>query len=99
MAVNLNYRGNIRAKVANATVSWLKWKNKLRFVEWCPTGFQITLADKPKTFENDNICKFEKNAYLIANNIGIARFFQDRICKKYFKIAIFIFSKNIEPFL
>merc|ERR1711962_795960 len=47
MAISLNYRGEIKSKVANATVQWVKTQGKVSFVEWCPTGFKIGLNDVP----------------------------------------------------
>ena len=34
MAVNLNYRGQVKAKEANATLQWLKTNQDATFVEW-----------------------------------------------------------------
>merc|ERR1712026_478519 len=47
MAISLNYRGEIKSKVANATVQWVKTQGKVSFVEWCPTGFKIGLNNVP----------------------------------------------------
>ena len=38
MAISLKFRGDVKAKEANATVQWLKTNKKVSFVEWCPTG-------------------------------------------------------------
>merc|ERR1712174_175785 len=46
MAISLNYRGGIKSKQANKTAQWLKTKNKVTFVEWCPTGFKIGLNEE-----------------------------------------------------
>merc|ERR1712013_18734 len=43
MAVSVNYRGQVKAKEANATVQWLKTNKKVTFVEWVPTGFKVGL--------------------------------------------------------
>merc|ERR1719150_802648 len=43
----VNYRGNVRAKKANATVQWMKTNKKVCFVEWVPTGFKVGLNEIP----------------------------------------------------
>eukprot|EP01083_Nonionella_stella_P092940 260292_1 len=47
IAISVNYRGDVQAKEANATVQWLKTNKKVCFVEWCPTGFKVGLNDEP----------------------------------------------------
>jgi len=84
MAISLNYRGQIKSKVANATVQWIKTQAKVSFVEWCPTGFKIGLNDVPaKGVENDDMAESQRNAVMIGNNIAVNRVFQERLAKKY----------------
>lgn len=42
MACCLLYRGEVVPKEANAAISSVKEKNKMKFVDWCPTGFKVT---------------------------------------------------------
>ncbi|ETO27058.1 hypothetical protein RFI_10071, partial [Reticulomyxa filosa] len=84
MSITLNYRGNVTSKEANTTVQWLKKNDKVRLVEWCPTGFKIGLNDVPAAIlEQDDMGAFSKNAIMIANNTGISRVFSKRIAQKY----------------
>merc|ERR1711973_104628 len=84
MAISLNYRGEIKSKVANATVQWVKTQGKVSFVEWCPTGFKIGLNDIPaSTVPNDDMAYAERNAVMIGNNIAVNRVFMERLSKKY----------------
>lgn len=84
MAISLNYRGDVKAKEANATVQWLKTNNKISFVEWCPTGFKIGLNDVPAVvLPEDDIGVAPRNVTMIGNNTGIVRVFTDRIIRKY----------------
>jgi len=84
MAISLNYRGQIKSKVANATVQWVKTQGKVSFVEWCPTGFKIGLNDVPaKAVEGDDMAESERNATMIGNNIAVNRVFTERLSKKY----------------
>jgi len=84
MAISLNYRGEIKSKVANATVQWVKTQGKVSFVEWCPTGFKIGLNNVPAaTVENDVMASAVRNATMIGNNIAVNRVFTERLSKKY----------------
>ena len=84
MAISVNYRGDVKAKEANATVQWLKQNNKVTFVEWCPTGFKIGLNEVPAAVvDGDDVAAFKRNATMISNNVSIRRVFNERIAKKY----------------
>eukprot|EP01083_Nonionella_stella_P086050 238803_1 len=84
MALSLAFRGDVRAKDAEATVQWLKTNKKVTFVEWCPTGFKIGLNDNmPAVTEEDDIVLCKRNATMIGNNTSISRVFSERISKKY----------------
>jgi len=84
MAISLNYRGEIKSKVANATVQWVKTQGKVSFVEWCPTGFKIGLNDIPAAkVEKDVMAPAVRNATMIGNNIAVNRVFTERLSKKY----------------
>jgi tubulin alpha len=84
MAISLNYRGEIKSKVANATVQWVKTQGKVSFVEWCPTGFKIGLNDVPAAkVEGDGMAHAKNNAVMIGNNIAINRVFKERLSMKY----------------
>jgi len=84
MAISLNYRGEIKSKVANATVQWVKQQGKVSFVEWCPTGFKIGLNDVPAaSVPDDDMAPANNNAVMIGNNIAVNRVFSDRLAKKY----------------
>merc|ERR1712226_1344763 len=84
MAISLNYRGEIKSKVANATVQWVKTQGKVSFVEWCPTGFKIGLNNVPAAnVEDDDMAAAARNAVMIGNNIAVNRVFSERLSKKY----------------
>merc|ERR1712203_104460 len=84
MAISVNYRGNVKAKKANAAVQWMKTNKKVTFVEWCPTGFKVGLNEIPAAqVENDELATFERNVVMIGNNTAISRVFSERISKKY----------------
>merc|ERR1711933_90490 len=85
MAISVNYRGDVKAKKANATVQWLKTNKKVTFVEWCPTGFKVGLNDEPPAVlkDIDDVAPAERNVVMIGNNTAISRVFSERISKKY----------------
>jgi len=84
MAISVNYRGDVKAKEANATVQWLKTNKKVTFVEWCPTGFKVGLNEEPPAvLELDDVAPSKRNIVMIGNNTAISRVFSARISKKY----------------
>merc|ERR1712141_350757 len=84
MAISVNYRGNVKAKKANAAVQWMKTNKKVTFVEWCPTGFKVGLNDEPPAvLEDDDVAPAKRNVVMIGNNTAISRVFSERISKKY----------------
>merc|ERR1711862_1047466 len=83
MAISINYRGDIKSKVANATIQWVKQQGKVSFVEWCPTGFKIGLNDTPAKAVGDDMATSTRNATMIGNNVAVNRVFSERLSKKY----------------
>jgi len=84
MAISVNYRGDVKAKEASATVQWLKANKKVQFVDWCPTGFKVGLNEEPPAvMKEDDIAPCERNIVMIGNNTAISRVFSERISKKY----------------
>jgi tubulin alpha len=47
MACALLYRGDVVSKDVNADVAQLKTRCRIRFVDWCPTGFKIGISNEP----------------------------------------------------
>ncbi|KAL0268733.1 UNVERIFIED_CONTAM: hypothetical protein PYX00_010555 [Menopon gallinae] len=42
MSCCLLYRGDVTPKDVNAAIAYMKSKNSIHFVGWCPTGFKVT---------------------------------------------------------
>merc|ERR1712072_1329025 len=75
----LLFRGNIKSKDANTTVQWLKDNNKLTFVDWCPTGYNIGLNDEPPALvKDDDMASTAVNCSLVGNNVAVSRVFSQR---------------------
>merc|ERR1719474_2236850 len=84
VAISVNFRGDVKAKKANAAVQWMKDHRKIRFVEWVPTGFKVGLNEVPAAkVEQDELAQFPRNVVMIGNNIAVVRVFSERISKKY----------------
>ena len=43
MACCMLYRGDVVPKDVNAAIATIKTKRTIQFVDWCPTGFKVTL--------------------------------------------------------
>merc|ERR1711973_640328 len=62
MAISLNYRGKINSKEANETVQKIKSNDKVKFVEWMPTGFKIGLnSEATAQIDGDQMGFTERN--------------------------------------
>eukprot|EP01084_Bolivina_argentea_P192699 330747_1 len=84
MSVSVNYCGNVQSKEANAVIQWLKANNKVKMVEWCPTGFKIGLNDYViPSIDGDVFVSKSKMAIMISNNCGISKYFKERITDKF----------------
>ena len=51
MACCLMYRGDVVPKDVNSAVATIKTKRTIQFVDWCPTGFKVSIS-----FYHDLIC-------------------------------------------
>jgi len=76
MAIKIVGRGSMKEKELNASVQWIHQNNKVKFVEWCPTGFKVNVCPKPmaKT-EGENFGTSGNSVVLLGNNIAINRKF------------------------
>ena len=84
MAISVNYRGNVKAKKANAAVQWIKTNKKVCFVEWVPTGLQWGLNYIPAAaMADDELATLERDVVMIGNSTAVSRIFSQRISKKY----------------
>ena len=44
MAVCLLYRGDVVPKDVNAAIAHIKANRQVQFVDWCPTGFKVSIT-------------------------------------------------------
>merc|ERR1719242_2203535 len=65
-------------------MTWILDKNKVRFVDWVPTGIKLSLNEQPTAqVEDDELAAFERNLTMIGNNSAIGRLFRERIINKF----------------
>jgi len=85
MAISVNFRGNVSSKEANQGIQKAKKKDKVKFVEWMPTGFKVGLNQVPckSLGDTDVIKETDSTCAMIGNNIAVNRVFGERLCKKY----------------
>jgi len=83
MGISITYRGNCVGKRINRAILEIKEK-KIKLVEWCPTGFKLSLIDRPTAFlPDDGFLPTDRSAVMIGNNTAVARPLQQRIAKKF----------------
>merc|ERR1712083_998142 len=61
-----------------------KQQNKVKLVDWCPTGFKISMIDRMSSFLGDDGLKpTDKQCVMIGNNTAVVRPFESNIAYKY----------------
>ena len=50
MACCMLYRGDVVPKDVNAAIANVKTKRTIQFVDWCPTGFKVSLQPEIYTY-------------------------------------------------
>merc|ERR1711991_860615 len=83
MACCLMYRGDVVSKDVNKSVSMIKTKRSIQFVDWCPTGFKVGINFQPPTIvPNSDMAKTNRGVCLVANSTAISEVFS-RIDHKF----------------
>ncbi|KAI4820447.1 hypothetical protein KUCAC02_028424 [Chaenocephalus aceratus] len=73
MACCLLYRGDVVPKDVNATISTIKTKCSIQFVDWCPTGFKVGIIYQPPTVvPGGDLAKVQRAVFMLSNTIAIA---------------------------
>lgn len=84
MAVVMQYRGDVNAKMAHRAVNFAKSNGKLTLVDWVPTGFKIGLSVKqPAVVEGTVLADVPRSAVMLGNCTAISRVFTERIVRKF----------------
>merc|ERR1711964_626946 len=84
MAMTLLFRGEAKARGVARTVEWLRKKDKVQFVEWCPTGYKVGLNDEPPALvKDDDMACPAINCPMVGNNVAVSRVFSQRVVAKF----------------
>ncbi|XP_055850249.1 tubulin alpha-4A chain-like [Episyrphus balteatus] len=76
MACCILYRGDVVPKDVNSAIATVKAKNKVRFVDWCPTGFKVGINYKPPSVvPNGDLAAVTRGASMLASTTSIAEAF------------------------
>jgi len=83
MAVCLMYRGEAVPKDVQSSISTIKNKRTIQFVDWCPTGFKCGINDQPPTVvPGGDLAKVPRACCMLSNTTAIAEVFS-RIDQKF----------------
>ncbi|KAJ1398356.1 Tubulin/FtsZ, C-terminal [Sesbania bispinosa] len=83
MACCLMYRGDVVPKDVNVSVSNIKTKRTVQFVDWCPTGFKCGINyQAPTVVPGGDLAKVKRAVCMISNNTAVAEVFS-RIDHKF----------------
>jgi len=83
MGISIVYRGNVIPKKCQDSINRLK-NVTVKLVDWCPTGFKVSMIDKlPSYLGDDGLKPVDRSSVLIGNNTAVIRPFETRIGKRY----------------
>lgn len=74
MACCVLYRGDVVPKDINSAIATIKTKHRIRFVDWCPTGFKIGInCTTPYTaVSNTDLAPVNRSCSMLASTTAIA---------------------------
>lgn len=76
MACSLSYRGDIVPKDICCSISSIKSKRSIQFVDWCPTGFKVGINYQPPTVvTGSDMAKVMRACEMISNTTAISEVF------------------------
>jgi len=83
MAVCMMYRGDCVPKEIASSISVIKTKRTIQFVEWCPTGFKCGINSQAPTFvPGGDLAQVPRACTMLSNTTAIAEVFS-RIDRKF----------------
>ena len=73
MSCCMLYKGDVSTKEANDTISSIRLKDDVRFVDWCPTGFKVGIINKePVSIAGGDLGTVKRSVCMLSNNTAIA---------------------------
>ena len=83
MSCCLMYRGDVVPKDVSSSVSMVKQKKSVQFVDWCPTGFKCGInSQAPAVVPNGDLGQCSRAVSMLSNTTAIAQVF-GRIDRKF----------------
>jgi len=84
MGISVIYRGHCSPKSCNAAIQTIKSSGKVQLVDWCPTGYKVSMIEKmPSYLGDDGLKPTDKQCVMIGNNTAVVRPFETNIAQKY----------------
>ncbi|EGW08732.1 Tubulin alpha-1C chain [Cricetulus griseus] len=72
MAYCLLYCGDVVPKDVNAAIATIKTKHTIQFVDWCPTGFKVSINYQPPTVvPGGDLAKVQRAVCMLSNTTDI----------------------------
>uniref|UniRef100_A0A8C4XZ58 Tubulin alpha chain n=1 Tax=Gopherus evgoodei TaxID=1825980 RepID=A0A8C4XZ58_9SAUR len=73
MACCLLYQGDVVPKDVNAAIAAIKTRRSIQFVDWCPTGFKVSINYQPPTVvPGGDLAKVQRAICMLSNTTAIA---------------------------
>jgi len=73
MSCVMLYRGDVVPKDVNSTITAIKSKKHIQFVDWCPTGFKVGINNQPPTvIPGGDLAKVPRAVTMLSNTTAIA---------------------------
>ena len=84
MACCLLYRGDVFPKDVNSSISDMKCKRSIRFVDWCPTGFKVGISGQPPIPSpgDSGVASVPRAVCMLANTTAVREVW-DRLERKF----------------
>ena len=78
MACSLLYRGDILPKESVSAMSQIRNNSTIQFVDWCPTGFKVSINNKPMTAKKGSgIYPSTRSCSMLGNTTAIAMLYSN----------------------
>jgi len=83
MACAMLYRGDVQAKEANQAIRNVREKNKIKFVNWSPTGFKVGInSQAPMQMKHSLMASMNRACCMMGNTTAMGDAW-GRVCDKF----------------
>ena len=78
MACTMLYRGAVNPKDVNQAINFVKGLDKVKFVDWCPTGFKVGINHQPTTvIPGGDLAAVRRSVTMLSNCSGIIKAWEE----------------------